>query len=68
MFNKTVTRLREVASKFGITIFENFTPSEELTIIPDDELTKFGKFSDSASKFMNTYKNFKSSIGEGITG
>ena len=68
MFNKTVTRLKDAASKFGITIFENFTPSEELTIIPDDELTKFGKFSDSASKFMNTYKNFKSSIGEGITG
>ena len=68
MFNKTVTRLREIASKFGITIFENFTPSEELTIIPDDELTKFGKFSDSASKFMDTYKNFKSSIGEGIMG
>lgn len=68
MFNKTVTRLREAASKFGITIFENFTPSEELTIIPDDELTKFGKFSDSASKFMDTYKNFKSSIGEGIMG
>jgi len=68
MFNKTVTRLRDAASKFGITIFENFTPKEELTIIPDDELTKFGKFSDSASKFMDTYKNFKSSIGEGITG
>lgn len=68
MFNKTVIRLREAASKFGITIFENFTPSEELTIIPDDELTKFGKFSDSASKFMDTYKNFKSSIGEGIMG
>jgi hypothetical protein len=68
MFNKTVTRLRDAASKFGITIFENFTPSEELTIIPDDELTKFGKFSDSASKFMDTYKNFKSSIGEGIMG
>jgi hypothetical protein len=68
MFNKTVTRLRDAASKFGITIFENFTPKEELTIIPDDELTKFGKFSDSASKFMDTYKNFKSSIGEGIMG
>ena len=68
MFNKTVTRLREAASKFGITIFENFTPKEGLTIIPDDELTKFGKFSDSASKFMDTYKNFKSSIGEGIMG
>ena len=68
MFNKTVTRLKDAASKFGITIFENFTPSEELTIIPDDELTKFGKFSDSASKFMDTYKNFKSSIVEGITG
>ena len=68
MFNKTVTRLRDAASKFGITIFENFTPKEGLTIIPDDELTKFGKFSDSASKFMDTYKNFKSSIGEGIMG
>jgi len=68
MFNKTVTKLRDIAAKFGITIFENFKPAEELTIIPDNELSKFAKFSDSSSKFFKTYKDFKSSVGEGIMG
>ena len=68
MFNGTVTKLKEIASKFGMTIFEDFVPAGELTIIPDDELTKFGKIGDSFNNFTSKYNKFKSSIGDGISG
>ncbi len=66
IFNNTVKFLQTTAAKFGIKIFEDFQPSKEFKIIPDDELTKITSITDSFEKFNKKYSKFKSNIVKGV--
>jgi len=67
-FNKTVKFLSDMAAFYGVKLFENFTPAEELELIPDDELTKFVDGVESFKNYSKEYDKLKGKMKDGLTG
>ena len=68
MFEGTVKFLKDTAKRFGITIFEDFKPSQKFELIPDDEIAKFTSLKSSFDSFSDKYSSFKKNVGDSVKG